>query len=81
MMKDCTGLPRSLLNLAKCRESTGLDRTSGRTSRPRNLGAGSPTTRDRELVEDGLLQGLPRDLGEDGVLEDQEVLVEGDMPV
>ena len=40
-----------------------------------NLGAGSPTT--RELVESEGLQGLPNNLEEGGLLEDQEVLFEG----
>ena len=77
MMKDITGLTRSLLNLAKSR---GKDRTR------KYLGKDLPTKEPRGRITDHQRDGSPRKncykdfpgiLGDDGVLEDQEVLVEG----
>ena len=78
MMMKITGLTRSLLSLAKVSEKDQKEPREGlpdqESTEPRDRIPDHQ--RERELVEDGLLQGLPRDL-EDGVLEDQEVLVEG----
>ena len=55
----------------RTRQNLGKDFPNWRTS---EQGLRPP---ERGLVENEVLQGLPRDLGEDDVLEDQEVLVEG----
>ena len=77
MMEKFTGLTRSLVNLAKPREK---DRTR------KNLGKDLPTKEPRGRIPDhqresslriDCFKDFPGNLGEDGVLEDQEVLVEG----